>query len=409
MTYIILAVLLVFIIVIIKKPYLALIYVMILLGFAPIFDHYLGNSSIRFGLIALVFIIQLLKTGVKRRNEILYIFFALVVLKEIVGMAFGATMQSFIQAMYTYVIVIGIVYFSYWEMKKNRIDFLRLFSVYIVLCLGVLFYRTLFDYSFHGLALNEDVFTKYSGNFEYGSYSFRPSSFESPIIFSIQLSIFISWLVFKEGITKRNALLLTFSTIGLLLTFSRSGLLMLMIAGVIYAVKSKKSPIVICFMALVLFGLMVALDYTDRFLDVFKIGSESADYQGRFNSINTVWRQIASFDISELFLGLGYGVANNPDDNGDVLYYVENYYFTLFINSGFFALLLFLLYYLKVVIHGVKRSNYYSLLCLLILLVNCLACSLYANTVFMLLFFLSLCAIHGDTCPLSTIASDEKR
>ena len=395
MSFIFISILLVFLYYTLKRPELGLVFTMALIGFGPLFDTFVGNG-VKFAAILAIFLIETFRAGrMKYFNKMLIIYIIIAFFKELLSLIAGSTLDSFVNAIFVYIILISITFFSFIENKRKGKDFYNQFKYFIFVCLVIQFYRIVFDYSFFGMAMSTQKMDMYSDIYEYGSFSFRPSSLEDAIIFSIELSVFMCWMMFREGINKKNILYFIVCLIGLLFTFSRSGLVVLIIGLIWYMYKSKKSIGSLLVIISIGIFLMMAMDYTDRFLDIFSSKSETSNYDIRFNSMKTVIGQIEEFSIPDIILGKGYNVANAPQKNGEILYYVENYYLTLLINSGIFALLLFILYFIRVVFVGLKKHNNFFMLCFLILLVNTIAASLYANNILMLLFYFSFAILYN--------------
>ena len=247
----------------------------------------------------------------------------------------------------------------------------------------------------------------YQELYEYGGELFRPSSLQGCIVYAIELGVFIGITILKEGINKINSIILIVATIGLLLTYSRSGLLIFFGSVMFYLVRSQKTSFLpIALIAFVVY-LLANIGYSDRLNESLDFGSET--YQTRFTSIATVFGKISSFSFSECVLGVGYGMANYIGENGLIAYYVENYYLSLIINSGFVTFIMMIIYSIYVIVEGRKKKLTDTVVFGLLLVVNFLACSLLTYSVQILFWMLSLGILYDGHTPMRTKALKMKR
>lgn len=377
-----------------RRPEYGLLTALILISFGPVVDT-LPVPNAKFVLITIVFLIE--ASAAFRRNAVsntIIIYFAIIFLKELMCYFTGlSTKSSFILAIYVYVIIVGLTYFTFVSIKKEGGDFFNQYKIYIILCLAVQFYRAFIDYSFMGLA------TGYI--YAEGDSQWRPSSLQTPINYCLELTAFTGWMLFKEGLKKSNIVLFVICIAGIVLTFSRSGLVGFFICLLWYFVNSKgtqrsRKIVVSVFMVPLLIILLVRFDYTDRFLEIFDTTSEHAGYVNRFGSIDSVTNQIANFDIGSLLFGKGWGAANYADQNGTILYYVENFYLSLLINSGLIVFVAFIIYILRTLFKGWKADKNNMVLLFSILITNFLAANLLAYTIQIITAFLCFSIMYAN-------------
>lgn len=392
---------------VVKKPYYGTLATLIIISLGPAIDSSVG-SNIKFGVIAAIFIVVAINAiGHYKVASYALVFMVLALLKEMIGMALGFTMQSFMLSIYVYVIIFGIAYFNFLDIKARRINFWDQYKIYVIICLVIQFYRAIFDFSFFGLATMKGDGIIGQELYEFGGELFRPSSLQGCIVYAIELGIFIGITIVKEGINKKNSVILILSTVGLLLTYSRSGLLIFLVSVVYYLIKSKKFSVLPVILLAFVAYMLAAIGYGDRINEFLDFGSET--YQARLTSISMVSNKIFNFDLKDFIFGVGYGMANYVDENGAITYYVENYFISLIINSGFITLIMMVFYSIYVIIEGIRKKLVDTLLFGMLLVVNFLACSLLTYSVQILFWMLSLSILYDGHTPLKTNALKFKR
>lgn len=391
---------------VVQKPFYGTLTTLIIISLGPAIDPSVG-SNIKFGVIAAIFLV--VATNALRHYKVsIYaiVFMVLALVKEIIGYTLGFTMQSFMLSIYVYVVIFGIAYFNFLDIKARGINFWDQYQIYIIICLAIQFYRAIFDFSFFGLATMKGD-GMYQELYEYGGELFRPSSLQGCIVYAIELGVFIGITILKEGINKKNSIILIVATIGLLLTYSRSGLLIFFISVIFYLVRSRKTSFLpIALIAFVVY-LLANIGYSDRLNESLDFGSET--YQTRFTSIATVLGKISSFNFFECIFGVGYGMANYIGENGLIAYYVENYYLSLIINSGFVTLILMIFYSIYIIFEGRKKKLSDTVVFVALLIVNFLACSLLTYSVQILFWMLSLSILYDGHSPLAVKTHKLKR
>lgn len=374
---------------VVKRPEYGILALLIIAGFGPIFDYAVGNAA-KFAIIFVFFLVELFYAiKNKYRSNIVILFMSLAILKELFAYVLGVSINSFMMAIYVYVVIFGITFFSYKEIQRKHVDFFKQYAIYIILCLIVQFYRALFDFTFFGLATMDFAGTEFEELYSYGGEQFRPSSLQGCIVYSIEISVFTGLMILKQGINRKNALFLAICSIGTFLTYSRSGLLILVVAAVYSFYKKGKLSILPLLLIGLLGYVLMNIGYETR----MEAATSSGEYAWRLGSMMNVLSQISNFDAIKLLFGAGYGLANYVGDSGEAVYYVEDFYLALIVNSGIVTFFAFIVYSLRTVVKGVRKKSIEGFMFIMILLVNILACSLLAYTVQILFWYLSFCIL----------------
>lgn len=374
---------------VLRKPEYGILATLILVGCGDLFDFFLP-SIVKLASIFLIFIIEAYK-GFKNKviQGHLLVFFLLVVIKELLGFFFvpETNVNHFVTAIYVYIIIVTISIVSFKEIRKKNIDFWKQYTVYIIIGLLIQLVRAFYDYQFFGVKpyLIDEVGA--DSFYEIGGVAYRPSSLMTPIVFSIELGVFIGATVIRKGITLKTLPMLLWAIIGLMLTNSRSGMVVLILVGIYWIVKNKRLVAGAVFATIVV-GALFLFNYAERLQTIFDFKNHT--YDTRFKSINKTLGQVADFGVDKVLFGAGYGAANYIDENGDVLYYVEDFYISLLVNSGYITSLLFLGYLFYVISRGLRIRSSNVLLLVCILLVNFFACSLMIYTVQLLFWVITL-------------------
>lgn len=372
------------VVLVVKRPATGALVVLFTISLSPIIDS-VFPQIFRNVWVLIVFLVQFV-IGAKKKliTNTIIIYIAAVVFKEVFSFFILGNVNSLVLSIYVYIVIFGVAYFTY-KFSKSTDEFWNYYKIYIVVCLLIQFYRTLFDYSFFGLAtMNDDV--QFASLYEFGGEHFRPASLQGSIIYAIELAIFISIILLKKGINKKNAIFIALAMIGLILTYSRSGLLIVGISVAYYFIK-KKQIIKASVLAVLLLGLLSIFQYGERLNESTDLSSDT--YQGRFMSIAMTLNTIERLNIEDYIFGVGYGRANYVQEDGTVEYYVEDYFLSVIINSGILTLIALIAYFVKAIKKGLRRHCIETIPFIGLILVNILASSMLAYTVQILFWILT--------------------
>lgn len=116
-------------------------------------------------------------------------------------------------------------YYSLIYMKLNGKKISDVFIPYFIVNLLILYYRAFVDYSFFG---SLTMFGGFEHLYSAGGALYRPSNLTSPIIFSVELAVFLGVLFHEQGGSPKTFLLTASSILPFALMRSRSGLMLLL-------------------------------------------------------------------------------------------------------------------------------------------------------------------------------------
>lgn len=255
------------------------------------------------------------------------------------------------------------------DIIKRNVDLCSIFIVYFSLSFVIFYIRAFYSYDFFNIL---DV--------EMEAWTYRPSSFTNPIIFAIEVAIFISLMLHSQLAIKAKLLLILISIIPLVLMFSRSAYVIIIINLLFFLIYKKRfvSIFNLVFVSTLLgaiyFNLTGDLPYI---LSIFDF--EGGSYGTRTTSMTDALIFISEMNIQEFLFGLGSGFASQhgATEYGTV-FYVENTFLSLIIENG----MLFMVFYLISLIYFIiktglkKNSKYHFVLIISIALVNLFSANL---------------------------------
>ncbi|MBP5551665.1 MAG: hypothetical protein J6X93_06420 [Bacilli bacterium] len=382
------AILIIFAIFSFIKPKYSFVFVLFIVAFGSFFDYYTFEYA---KFISLLIILVAMLIDAARNDEInmyIIIFDLIVVMKELVCFAIGISdLNQLIMSIYVYAIIFSICYFGFRSFKRNKVDILNVMKCFFIICFLIQLYRTFFDYTFFGVKPYEfERIGSLADAYDFGGRYFRPSSLESPIVYSVQCGLIFGFILFKEGINRKSIFWLLAIIISIILTKSRTGMLIVIALVLVYSVITKKIifPLFIVFTGAI---LLFALGYGNTFMSIFDFSSET--YARRITSIQNTISTIKSFNLVDILFGRGYGIAGYIQDDLSVSVYAENFYLALIVNSGFLSFCLFILYSLISIAKGMKSKNRIIWLFIAILMSNYFAISLLCYSIQIFFWFFS--------------------
>lgn len=365
-----------------------------ILGCGNFFDFFIPSYA-RFIAVAAIFVILYQKNKkVGKISKYFYIYCICVLVKECLCFLFSSfcDVASLSAAIYAYIIVFGIAYFSRPILFRAQVDFWEQYKYYILLCSVVQCYRAFVDYTFFGITpyLVQDA--AYEQYYEFGESLYRPSSFSSPIVYSIELSVFFAIILFKKGLKKDGLPWLVLSFVGIMLTNSRSGMILIAMSMIYYLYKQKQYGAFIFISIGIGIFLSTYAMYVARIMTIFDFTDHT--YLIRFGSIFSIIDEIANESIINQLIGVGYGAVDSVTPSGDVRFYTEDFYLGLIANSGFVALLAFIVY--VTILMKKKSVVYYKFILVELLIINILAISLIMNVVQIIFWFITLSILNNE-------------
>ena len=318
----------------------------------------------------------------------------IVITKELISYAIGISnsWQLFV-SLFSYLVIAGTAYCGFKCMDDVREDFWNNLKFVFLLFFAVQIYRTFFDYTFWGIKPLELEGEQYSSLFQYGGLYFRPSSLESPIIYSVELALFLGYLLFHDGFSRENWLWFVGGGVSLLLTNSRTGMIILALAIIGNALFKKQYKTTF---GLLLFAIMIItiLGKWNTISSIFDLSGGT--YVRRISSIQNTVNTLRNMSPLEMLFGMGFGAANYIQENNQVMIYVEDFYFALIANSGFITTAFFFVFCICAVFVGLLHKNNSSVLLISLLIGNIVACSLLNYTIQLFFWILSFSLLETN-------------
>lgn len=285
-------------------------------------------------------------------------------------------------------------YYSVFYIRLNKKKISDVFLPYFIVNLFILYYRSFVDYSFFGAIR---IFEGFEQLYSVGGVLYRPSNLSSPIIFSVELAVFLAVVLHEQGRGLKFFLLSGISIVPFILMRSRSGLVLLIFLIVTKLLSGKKFRTIL--LAASLLAILILMFGQNLYiLSVFDFAESS--YVKRGHSILEALQTIGTYEVKYLLLGKGSGSANTYMSQAGSSYelYVENFFISILNDYGivFNAILIFFTIYvitltLTTNIYNKERS-FFTFAFMGILLTNFLASNLSLFTVQMIYwvtFFMS--------------------
>lgn len=265
-----------------------------------------------------------------------------------------------------------IAYVSVKYMKEKNKTISSIFLLYFLVNIAIVYYRIFIDFSVGGLFFNIGP----------DHPMFRPSNLNSPIVFSIELAVFIVIYMIENNKFIYKCGFLIIIVIPMISMSSRSSLVFLALLLIVIIYKRIKNKRIIIFFSI--FSLWITC-----FLSLFIIKIDSM--LERFISIGGAFKSIYENKILFLLFGRGSGVASIATmESGIGEVYVENFFMTLLIEYGVLLFLVFIIFNFislkqKKIIFVDDISRF---IIVGIFIVNLISSNLSANSVQLLYWFL---------------------
>lgn len=355
-----------------RNPKYSLLIALFSTSLSPVIEKYFGETT--YAILLLVILTTLLTIVINKRIRInIYYLFTIVVFFFFQILLLFSTEIFFISlqlSILRYVIWPLAAYITVRNIKSES-ELIPILMPYIAFQIAINYYRSFFDYSF----LN--IFDYYPG---FSFIELRPGSLNSPIIFSIELVIFLVFVLSFGNSLRQKIFTVAISLFPLYVMQSRSSYLILL-TFVVYFLFYKKKFILLLVMLLSFFVLFLYQGLDNRifyFLTIFD--SSEFSYQIRFDSIKYAIQFYTELPLINIFFGLGTGVARASYQNG---IYVENFFIGYVIESGILMSILLFSCILYIISLGFKKKQVRNLTILLVLifLTNMLASNLTANVI----------------------------
>jgi len=379
-----------------KKTYLGVTIICFLSSMGPLFKLHLPlkNMDFIFILFTLTFFTIIF---IKHFSLTPTIFFVFNIITILCLIQFFTTDVNIWQIGLTLLKYIGfplIAYFSVKYIIKYNINISYVLSIYIIPNLLVFYYRAFVDYSFQGIFPN---FTK-------GTIWFRPSSFNSAIIFGIELSSYLCILALTCKNKKFLIAMVILSIYPLVMMKCRSSYFILILFFIYYLIEQKFykqlfNVITASFLFLIIYYILQ--EKMPYLFTIFSYtgGSYGTRFNSIFNSINNFYNQ----GITAFLFGEGIGTASIfARVRGYDVVYVENAFLTLLYESGIIILSLWIIFNIYVFVKSRVNIETRQLTVLIIgiLLTNLFSANLTTNTVLLIyweLIFYDLLKIRKFT------------
>lgn len=349
-----------------------------------------------FGFITLVILYDLIQNNENiKRNHFLFImiipFFLL-----FQSIFIHITYQQNILSIFRYLILPFIAYAQILYLKRYEVKYSTVFLPYFIINLGVLYYRAVVDYSFMGYVETYKG-TIYESLYTFGGSGYRPSNLNSPIIFSIELVIFI-YLLYLENKDKKKYFIffLVLAIPALYLMSSRSSYVLITFFVLYQLIQEKRYK---AFFILTVLSLVLLIsDVKDiRFFSF--LDYQNGSYGIRFDSVVTTIKKFALESTANILLGKGAGTANLFLGSGkNLIYYTENFHISVLVDEGVIGFLFWIFVNAYCVFLSFKkRRQYLGIIIIGLLLINFMSSNLTSYTIQFIYYALLFEIIYSDT------------
>ncbi|WP_163929934.1 hypothetical protein [Paraferrimonas sp. SM1919] len=272
------------------------------------------------------------------------------------------------------------------EIVNKNLDLVNVLLVYFVINILIFYIRAFYSYDFFGVM-----------DIEVKEWTYRPSNLSNPIIFSIEVAIFLAMVMCSQLHVKNKTFIYAIMVVPLFLMFSRSSYIIIFLFSLFYLVYNKRYISLLLFSVasfLIMYIYYESMGKLPYVLSVFDY--EAGAYDTRFTSMINALSHISELNVSELLFGTGSGTASqHGNSNGLEAFYVENSFVSLVIENGvvFFLLYFFSLLYLIFNTTACGVGIYYTVIVLSVSLTNFFSANLTVVSVqllYWLVFFYGL-------------------
>lgn len=380
-----------------KKTYLGVTIICLLSSMGPLFKLYLPleNMDFFYILFTLTFFTIIF---IKHFSLTPTFFFVFNIITILCLIQFFTTDISIWQIGLTLLKYIGfplIAYFSAKYIIEYNINISYVLSIYIIPNLLIFYYRAFIDYSFQGIFPN---FTK-------GTIWFRPSSFNSAIIFGVELASYLCILILTCKNKKFLITMVILSIYPLVMMRCRSSYFILIIFFIYYLIEQKfYKHLFNIISASFLFLTVYYFLQKGNMPYLFTIFSYTGgSYNNRFHTILSSINNFYNEGVITFLFGEGIGIASIfARARGFDVIYVENAFLTLLYESGIIILSLWIIFNIYVFVKSRRNieTRLLSVLIIGIFLTNLFSANLTTNTVLLIyweIVFYSLFKIQKFT------------
>jgi hypothetical protein len=295
-----------------------------------------------------------------------------------------ATLNQIILGLFKLLFIPAIAYSAFFYAKKEHLDVTDIIRPYIILNIAILYYRAFIDYSFFDIIEISDAYYATEGIIK--SVFFRPSNLSSPIMFAIELSIYIALLLRQLGLSKGFLIEFSLYIFPLIVMQSRAALAIVAASFICYIFLQRMYK-TLFLITIIFFLLFIQFRGEIYFFTVFDIGGEG--YLKRFTSMIHALDSMEGYDMIHILLGKGIGASNMIVVDGSYKLYVENFYISFINDMGFVIAAMWFLFTITVIF--VTRPNPLIKTALLVLLLTNVFASNF--TAFNVQFFYTLLMI----------------
>lgn len=370
-----------------KCPYLAILTLFLTISFGPIINSYITMSfSYAYQLVVLIFILY---TAVSRKminKKILLAQWAVFLYILLQVYFVRINLEQVYLSVYRLLFIPTISFYSYQLLKINNKKLSDISIYYLIPNLMVLYYRAFIDYSFFGI-IDDYSNTIYSSHYSFGGANFRPSSLQSPIVFSVELIVLLFLYLFEKGNNKIFKFLVLLSVLPIFLMRSRTSVVLLLLLLIYHLMSEKniKGIIAVNLTSVLLF----IINKTHNIFKVFLNNDLNID--NRFNTIKNFSNNFENQNLVYQIFGKGIGTTNIVlSTTGKMGLYVENFHLSILYDLGICVFLIWIIFNLAILLHSYNNRGIrmYSIILLGLLLINFLASNLTSYTLQMIYIYI---------------------
>jgi hypothetical protein len=355
---------------------------------------YEGLSNLLIILICIFAIADLLK-NTTLRSYYFFLFLALLFLFNLFQYELlNIESFQFQLGFYRFFILPLVAYYSVYLTRVSVFKLTDFLFPVILFNIIIVYWRIFFDYTFFGLITLGDL-ENIGEVYSFGTDFWRPSSLESPIIFSIELSLFVFYYYHQKVLTSKDKInfniLIFFTIIPFLAMRSRSAFIILLGAFFLhFFLNNFRFHKVLYFVIfiLIVFPISVYLGLDN----VIMLTDDS--YSVRGNSLSDSLTQFLNSPTINILFGFGSGHSNfELEEYSGFNVYVENFFASFLIDYGILLTFPFLILNLLLFLTGIINSkNILKISISLFLLVNFFSSNL---TAYSLQFFYWILLFEG--------------
>lgn len=351
----------------------SIILFLFLSSLGPVIDNTFGSAFkllMYFSTLLVTAFIGVFYCNVLRSTFGIYTIFFIIIILLAQLIFVTSDLLSFGQGIFRFLLMPIAVFSIVVFLKQKNINSYVFFRFYFILNLAIFYYRAIFDYSFFGFYDGFDA-----------EFFYRPSNLSSPIIFAIELSIWLG-IIFQKG--KNITLWFLLIVPALILMHSRSSFIIVLLILIFYYFKNLKKINVLLYS---IFLLITAVYFIDYEIIESIVNFKSSHYQKRFSSVANVLNLISEFSVGEFLFGLGYGVTIGGNSYANAVY-LENGILSIFIENGLFLFLLFIFALFFLFFKYFNRPNVFFVILISVIITNLFASNITSNTVFFFILYL---------------------